>query len=129
MRYRVYEESEKRRSDSGESMEVVRKDNGLLQELLEQHKTRIADLQKQLEEANSSLSMYKAAHVKSEQLKSNSGFSGRFIDKIVALQKENDSLKELKLTLQCENDYLKNRNRDLEEYRHQLDRMTIGKQN
>jgi hypothetical protein len=35
MRYRVYEESEKRRSDSGESMEVVRKDNGLLQELLE----------------------------------------------------------------------------------------------
>jgi hypothetical protein len=30
--------------------------------------------------------------------------------------------------LDCENNYLKSRNRDLETYRHHLDRLTVGKQ-
>lgn len=71
--------------------------------------------------------MYKAVHAKAEEPKGSS-FSGRFIDKITALQKDYDSMREARTTLQYENDYLKTRCRDLEEYRHQLDRMTVGKQ-
>lgn len=108
-------------------MEVVRKDNELLQELLDEHKARIVSLQKQLDEANASLSLLKASQLKTEDLKV-AGLSGRYIEKITSLQHDYDALKETQMVLQCENDYLKNRNQDLEEYRHQLDRMTVGKQ-
>lgn len=110
------------------SRENIRRDNELLQELLEEHKTKIANLTKNLEETTSSLANYKALASKSEDCSKLSSTAGRLMESISLLQKESDTLKESKIVLQCENDYLKNRNKDLETYRQHMDRIALGKQ-
>jgi hypothetical protein len=71
--------------------------------LLEEHKTKIADLTKNLEETNTALANYKALANKSEDFGNSklSASSARLLESVSVLQKENDNLREAKLVLQC----------------------------